>query len=142
MPAALGMLDGRRTSSHSAHCTRLTLEHPHIMVAPDALFTEVGPSVTGAEISPGTDLALAMVENDYSTDAARQVARWMVVFLQPPGGQAQFEGPRPGRPPRAACARSWTPSSSNPPRCSATSGALRRPRYAEHTRLEAAKLSW
>lgn len=44
----------------------------------------------GAGISAGTDLALAIVENDYGTDVARRVARWMVVFLQRPGGQAQF----------------------------------------------------
>jgi transcriptional regulator GlxA family with amidase domain len=30
------------------------------------------------------------VESDYGPDMARRVARWMVVFLQRPGGQAQF----------------------------------------------------
>jgi transcriptional regulator GlxA family with amidase domain len=53
-------------------------------------FVQDGPFITGAGISAGTDLALAVVENDYGTEVARRVARWMVVFLQRPGGQAQF----------------------------------------------------
>ncbi len=35
-------------------------------------------------------MALALVESDYGPAVARRVARWMVVFLQRPGGQAQF----------------------------------------------------
>ncbi|MDP4509357.1 GlxA family transcriptional regulator [Nonomuraea turcica] len=88
--AALGMLDGRRATTHWAHCARLALEYPRVMVDPDALFVQDGRFVTGAGISAGTDLALAIVEDDYGTDVARRVARWMVVFLQRPGGQAQF----------------------------------------------------
>jgi transcriptional regulator GlxA family with amidase domain len=88
--AALGMLDGRRATTHWAHCTELARDYPHVMVDPDALFVQDGPFVTGAGISAGTDLALAIVENDYGTGVARRVARRMVVFLQRPGGQAQF----------------------------------------------------
>ena len=88
--AALGMLDGRHATTHWAHCTQLAREYPHVMVEPDALFVQDGSFITGAGISAGTDMALAIVENDYGTDVARRVARWMVVFLQRPGGQAQF----------------------------------------------------
>jgi transcriptional regulator GlxA family with amidase domain len=88
--AALGLLDGRRATTHWAHCARLAREYPRINVDLDALFVQDGPFVTGAGISAGTDMALAIVENDYGTDVARRVARWMVVFLQRPGGQAQF----------------------------------------------------
>ncbi|MEU6603397.1 GlxA family transcriptional regulator [Streptomyces flaveolus] len=88
--AALGLLDGRRATTHWAHCARLALHYPRVTVDPDALFVQDGPFVTGAGISAGTDLALAIVENDYGTDVARRIARWMVVFLQRPGGQAQF----------------------------------------------------
>src|SRR3954469_6774627 len=88
--AALGLLDGRRATTHWAHCARLAREYPRIQVDLDALFVQDGPFVTGAGISAGTDMALAIVENDYGTDVARRVARWMVVFLQRPGGQAQF----------------------------------------------------
>jgi transcriptional regulator GlxA family with amidase domain len=88
--AALGILNGRRATTHWAHCDRLARSYPQVTVEPDALFVHDGHIITGAGISAGTDLALAIVENDYGTDMARRVARWMVVFLQRPGGQAQF----------------------------------------------------
>jgi transcriptional regulator GlxA family with amidase domain len=88
--ARLGMLDGRRATTHWAHCEELAGHFPRIEVDPDALFVQDGPVVTGAGISAGTDLALALLEADYGADLARRVARWLVVFLQRPGGQAQF----------------------------------------------------
>jgi transcriptional regulator GlxA family with amidase domain len=88
--AALGLLDGHRATTHWAHCARLAREYPRVTVEPDALFVQDGRFITGAGISAGIDLALAIVENDFGTDIARRVARWMVVFLQRPGGQAQF----------------------------------------------------
>src|SRR5882757_1659587 len=88
--AALGLLDGRRATTHWAHCQELARAYPHISVDPDSLFVQDGPFITGAGISAGIDLGLALVESDYGPDVARRVARWMVVFLQRPGGQAQF----------------------------------------------------
>jgi transcriptional regulator GlxA family with amidase domain len=46
--------------------------------------------VTSAGVTAGIDLALALVEEDHGPDAARVVAKYMVVFLQRPGGQSQF----------------------------------------------------
>ena len=36
------------------------------------------------------DLALALVEEDLGRDVALEAARWLVLFLKRPGGQAQF----------------------------------------------------
>jgi transcriptional regulator GlxA family with amidase domain len=36
------------------------------------------------------DLALALVEEDLGRDLALAVSRWLVVFVQRPGGQSQF----------------------------------------------------
>lgn len=88
--AALGLLDGRRATTHWAHCLELSRIYPEVEVVPDSLFVQDGPFITGAGITAGIDLGLAMVESDYGPDVARRVARWMVVFLQRPGGQAQF----------------------------------------------------
>jgi transcriptional regulator GlxA family with amidase domain len=88
--AALGLLDGRRATTHWAHCQALARQYPKVEVDPDSLFVQDGPFITGAGISAGTDMALALVESDYGPAVARRVARWMVVFLQRPGGQAQF----------------------------------------------------
>ncbi|MET0704405.1 MAG: DJ-1/PfpI family protein [Mycobacterium sp.] len=88
--AALGLLDGRRATTHWAHCQALASLYPRVEVDPDSLFVRDGPFMTGAGISAGTDMALALVESDYGPAVARRVARWVVVFLQRPGGQAQF----------------------------------------------------
>ena len=36
------------------------------------------------------DLSLALVEEDLGREIAVEIARWLVLFLQRPGGQAQF----------------------------------------------------
>ena len=41
-------------------------------------------------MTAGIDLALALVEEDYGGDVARQAAKALVVFMQRPGGQSQF----------------------------------------------------
>ena len=87
--ASLGLLDGRRATTHWAHRQELARTYPEIEIVPDSLFVQDGPDITGAGISAGVDLGLAMVEAT-GPDVARRVARWMVVFLQRPGGQAQF----------------------------------------------------
>jgi len=48
---------------------------------------------TSAGVTAGIDLALALVEEDLGRRVSLQVARELVVFLQRPGGQAQFSAP-------------------------------------------------
>jgi transcriptional regulator GlxA family with amidase domain len=45
---------------------------------------------TSAGVTAGIDLALALVEEDLGRPMALAVARYLVVFLKRPGGQAQF----------------------------------------------------
>jgi transcriptional regulator GlxA family with amidase domain len=45
---------------------------------------------TSAGVTAGMDLALALVEADDGVEVARAVARWLVIFVQRPGGQSQF----------------------------------------------------
>jgi len=49
-----------------------------------------GPVWTSAGVTAGIDLALALVEEDLGRAVALAVARYLVVFLKRPGGQAQF----------------------------------------------------
>ena len=49
-----------------------------------------GPVWTSAGVTAGIDLALALVEQDLGRTVALAVARYLVVFLKRPGGQAQF----------------------------------------------------
>jgi transcriptional regulator GlxA family with amidase domain len=41
-------------------------------------------------VTAGMDLALALVEEDLGRAIALEVARWLVLFVKRPGGQAQF----------------------------------------------------
>lgn len=88
--AAAGLLDGTRATTHWAYCDRLAADHPAVEVVPDAIYVHDGRVATSAGVTAGIDLALALVERDHDAALARLVARWMVVFLQRPGGQSQF----------------------------------------------------
>jgi transcriptional regulator GlxA family with amidase domain len=88
--AEAGLLDGRRATTHWASCETLARDYPAVRVEPDAIFVRDGPVVTAAGVSAGMDLALALVEDDHGAELARQLAKWLVIFLQRPGGQSQF----------------------------------------------------
>jgi transcriptional regulator GlxA family with amidase domain len=91
--AQAGLLDGRRATTHWAACGELARRYPRIDVDPDPIFvrdTHGGDVWTSAGVTAGIDLALALVEEDAGAEAALDVARWLVLFLQRPGGQAQF----------------------------------------------------
>ncbi|MFK0115190.1 GlxA family transcriptional regulator [Streptomyces sp. NPDC090994] len=88
--AGLGLLDGRRATTHWRHAGTLARRHPRVHVEPDAIHVRDGRYITSAGISAGIDLTLALVEDDHGADAARRIARELVVFLRRPGGQAQF----------------------------------------------------
>lgn len=108
--AALGLLDDRRATTHWRHARTLARRHPRVHVEPDALHIWDGPYVTSAGISAGIDLALALVEHDHGTDAARDIARELVVFMQRPGGQSQFSTALATPPARSDLLRSLTAS--------------------------------
>jgi len=88
--AATGLLDGRRAATHWSVCTELARRHPTVKVEPDPIFVADGPVWSSAGVTAGIDLALALVEEDLGRDMALAVARYLVVFLKRPGGQAQF----------------------------------------------------
>jgi transcriptional regulator GlxA family with amidase domain len=88
--AAAGVLDGRRAVTHWMHCAKLAQRFPAVRVEPDPIFVCDGPVWTSAGVTAGIDLALALVEADLGRSVALAVARYLVVFLKRPGGQAQF----------------------------------------------------
>lgn len=90
--AAARLLDGRRATTHWAFVRPFRRAHPRVCWEPDRLVVRDGPVVTSAGVSAGLDLALSLVSEDLGVEVAREVARWLVVFLRRPGGQAQFRG--------------------------------------------------
>jgi transcriptional regulator GlxA family with amidase domain len=91
--AAAGVLDGRRAATHWMYCARLAERFPAVRVEPDPIFVCDGSVWTSAGVTAGIDLALALVEEDLGRSVALAVARYLVVFLKRPGGQAQFSAP-------------------------------------------------
>ena len=88
--AEAGLLDGRAATTHWFACRTLAERYPLVAVQPDRIFIDDGVVSTSGGITAGIDLALALVEHDFGAATARKVARWLVMFLQRPGGQSQF----------------------------------------------------
>ncbi len=88
--AEAGLLDGRRAATHWSNCAELAARFPKVRVEPDPIFVRDGDVWTSAGVTAGIDLALALVEDDLGRDVALDVARYLVMFLKRPGGQAQF----------------------------------------------------
>jgi transcriptional regulator GlxA family with amidase domain len=88
--AASGLLDGRRAVTHWSFCAELARRFPRVRVESDPIFVRDGPVWSSAGVTAGIDLALALVEEDLGPTVALAVARYLVVFVKRPGGQAQF----------------------------------------------------
>ena len=59
----------------------------------DALFVKDGHFYTGAGVTAGIDLALALIEEDFGGKVALSAAREMVVYVKRFGGQNQYSEP-------------------------------------------------
>jgi transcriptional regulator GlxA family with amidase domain len=88
--AEAGVLDGRRAVTHWSMCADLARRFPTVKVEADPIFVRDGSVWTSAGVTAGIDLALALVQEDLGRSVALAVARYLVVFLKRPGGQAQF----------------------------------------------------
>jgi len=96
--ARAGLLDGRRATTHWSVTDVLARLFPSVTVESEPIFVRDGDVWTSAGVTAGIDLALALVEDDHGRDAALAVARQLVVYLQRPGGQAQFSAHLAARP--------------------------------------------
>jgi transcriptional regulator GlxA family with amidase domain len=88
--AEAGLLNGKQAVTHWNFCDRLAREYPNIVVRPEPIYLRDGSIYTSAGITAGIDLSLALVEEDHGHEAALKIARFLVMFLVRPGGQAQY----------------------------------------------------
>ena len=88
--ARAGLLEGKTVTTHWASTAELARRHPELTVDPKPIFVRDGNIWTSAGVTSGMDLSLALVEEDLGREVAIEIARWLVLFLQRPGGQAQF----------------------------------------------------
>lgn len=88
--AEAGLLDGRRATTHWARARELQERFPSIKVEEDRIFIADGHVWTSAGMTAGIDLAIALIEEDIDIEAARGVARKLVMYHRRTGGQSQF----------------------------------------------------
>jgi transcriptional regulator GlxA family with amidase domain len=91
--ARAGLLDGRRVTTHWRYASDLRTQFPSLSVNADALFVKDGNFYTGAGVTAGIDLALALIEEDFGSQIALSAAREMVVYVKRFGGQNQYSEP-------------------------------------------------
>ena len=87
--AEAGLLDGRRATTHWNHAKSFRQRYPRVILDLDRIFTSDGSVWCSAGMSAGIDLALALVEQDFGREMARETARLMVVYQRRVGGQSQ-----------------------------------------------------
>ncbi|MGK2740766.1 GlxA family transcriptional regulator [Tepidicaulis sp. LMO-SS28] len=88
--AELGLLDGKRATTHWESLGRFEKRYPAIDVDKDAIYVRDGKTWTSAGVTTGIDMALAMIEEDCGHETALAIARRHVVYMIRPGGQSQF----------------------------------------------------
>ncbi len=96
--AELGLLDGRRATTHWMHAPLLARRYPRVAVASDILFADGGDVLTSAGSAAGIDLLLHIVRKDFGVARANAVAKRLVLPAQREGDQRQYEDTL--RPPR------------------------------------------
>jgi transcriptional regulator GlxA family with amidase domain len=87
--AEAGLLNGRRATMHWAHAPSFRVRFPEVTTEEDRIFINDGPIWTSAGMTAGIDLVLALIDNDLGPDAAKMVARLLVMHQRRLGGQKQ-----------------------------------------------------
>lgn len=88
--AAAGLLQGRRAATHWGWVKDMQSLYPDVKVDAESIWVEDRGIYTSAGVTAGIDLALALLEEDFGSAVALNVAKYLVVFLKRPGGQRQF----------------------------------------------------
>jgi transcriptional regulator GlxA family with amidase domain len=91
--APTGLLDGRTVTTHWRFARDVGRRFPRLNIDANAIFCKDGPFYTGAGITSGIDLSLALIEEDYGPTVALAVARELVVYVKRSGGQEQYSEP-------------------------------------------------
>ena len=88
--AQTGLLAGRRATTHWQLVPEFKSRHPEVEVLTDTLFVQDDRFWTSAGVLSGIDMALAMIEQDLSTNASMEVAKFLVMYIRRGGNQHQL----------------------------------------------------
>lgn len=87
--AEAGLLNGRRATMHWAHADSFRARFPDVRAEEDRIYINDGPVWTSAGMTAGIDLVLALIDSDLGPEAAKMVARLLVMNQRRMGGQKQ-----------------------------------------------------
>ena len=87
--AEAGLLKGRRATTHWGVTHLFNRRFSDIKLEADRIYIRDGCVWTSGGSTSGIDLALALIEDDLGSIAARQIAQLLVVHQRRPGGQSQ-----------------------------------------------------
>lgn len=100
--AAVGLLDGRRATTHWRHLDVFAARHPSVTIERESVYTRDGDIWTSAGAAAGIDLALALVADDHGADMAQEISKDLVVLSRRMEGHPQISvaarTPRPKHP--------------------------------------------
>lgn len=85
----MGLLDGRRATTHWSYARQMREDFPNVRVEDDRIFINEGAVWTSAGLTAGLDLAVALIEKDLGRDLAGAIARRLVMHHRRAGGQSQ-----------------------------------------------------
>lgn len=85
----MGLLDGRRATTHWSYARQMREDFPNVRVEDDRIFINEGAVWTSAGLTAGLDLAVALIEKDLGRDVAGAIARRLVMHHRRAGGQSQ-----------------------------------------------------
>jgi len=91
--AHLGLLDGRRATTHWREADRLARLFPRVEVDASVLYVVDGTVATSAGTGAAVDLCLELARRDLGSARAGQISRHMVLPPQREGGQRQYALP-------------------------------------------------
>ncbi len=99
--ASVGLLDGRRATTHWMHSARFRSLYPAVDFVADVLYVDAGNIITSAGSAAGLDAGIHLIRRDFGPNIANAVARRMVCAPHRDGGQAQYvDTPVPASPQR------------------------------------------
>jgi transcriptional regulator GlxA family with amidase domain len=87
--AEAGLLGGRRATTHWSQAASFRARFPDVRMEEDRIFVNDGNIWTSAGMTAAIDLALALVDLDLGAEAAKLVAKLLVVHQRRLGGQNQ-----------------------------------------------------
>jgi len=96
-PCRGGLAERPPRHTHWYYARELQARFPEVKVEEDRIFIVDGPIWTSAGATAGLDLALALVEKDLGAEAARSVAKKLVMHHRRAGGQSQHSNYWPCR---------------------------------------------